>query len=102
MRGEKASVHPAVFEDIDKKMVKEAALKTKGGSGPSGLDAHGRRRILVFKSSGMINADLRRAFANVIKKICTEKLPVDTTKDETPLEAFLACRLVPLDKNPGL
>ena len=79
LRGEKASVHPAVFEDIDEKMVKEAALKTKGGSGPSGLDAHGRRRILVSKSSGMINADLRSAFANVIKKICTEKLPVDTT-----------------------
>ena len=83
-------------------MVKEAALKTKGGSGPSGLDADGWRKILVSKSYGTINADLRRAFANVIKKICTERLPVDTTKDETPLEAFLACRLIPLDKNPGL
>ena len=30
---------------------------------------------------------LRRAFANVIKKICTEKLPVETKKDETLLEA---------------
>ena len=39
---------------------------------------------------------------HVIKKIWIEKLPVDTTKDETPLEAFLACRLIPLDKNPGL
>ena len=37
-----------------------------------------------------------------LKKICTEKLPVNTTKDETPLEVFLACRLIPLDKNPGL
>ena len=83
-------------------MVKEAALKTKDGSGPSGLDADGWTKILVSKSYGTINAALRRAFANVIKKICTEKLPVDTTKDETPLEAFLACRLIPLDKNPGL
>ena len=39
---------------------------------------------------------------HVIKKIWIEQLPVDTTKDETPLEAFLACRLIPLDKNPGL
>ena len=56
----------------------------------------------MSKGYGTINADSRRAFANVIKKICTEKLPADTTKDETPLEAFLACRLISLDKNPGL
>ena len=49
-------------------MVKQAALKTKGGSGPSGLDADGWRKILVSKSYGTINADLRRVFANVIKK----------------------------------
>ena len=56
----------------------------------------------MSKSYGTISGDLRRVFANVIKKTCKEKLPVDTTKDETPLEAFLACRLIPLDKNPGL
>ena len=100
LRVEKPSVYPVVFEDIDENMVKETALKTKGGSGPSGLDANGWRKILVSKSYGTINADLRRAFANVIKK--TEKLPVDTTKDETPLEVFLACRLILLDKNVGL
>ena len=100
LRGEKPSVYPVVFKDIDENMVKETALKTKGGSGPSGLDANGWRKILVSKSYWTINADLRRAFANVIKK--TEKLPVDITKDETPLEVFLACRLIPLDKNVGL
>ena len=49
-------------------MVKEAALKTKGGSGPSRQDADGWRKILVSRSYRTINADLRRAFANVIKK----------------------------------
>ena len=83
-------------------MVKEVALKTKGGCGPSGLDADGWRKILVSKSYRTVNTDLRRGFANVIKKIYTEKLSVDTTKDETPLEAFLACRLIPIDKNLGL
>ena len=102
LRGEKPSVHPVIFEDIDQNIVKEAALRTKGSSRPSGLDADGWRKIIVPKSYGTINADLRRAFANAIKKICTEKLPVDTTKDETPLKAFLPCRLIPLDKNPGL
>ena len=102
LRGEKPSVHPVVFEDIDENMVKEAALKTKGGSGPSRLDAEGWKKIIVSKSYGIINADLRRAFANLIKNICTEKLPVDTTKNEAPLEAFLVCRLIALDKNPEL
>ena len=81
LRGEKPSVHPVGFEDIDENMVKEAALKIKGGSGHSGLDADGWRKILVSKSYGTINVDLRQAFANVIKKICTERLHVDTTKD---------------------
>ena len=40
-------------------MVKEAALKTKGGSGPSGLDADGWGKILVSQSYGTINVDLR-------------------------------------------
>ena len=81
LRGEKTSVHPVVFEDIDENMVKEAALKTKGGSGHSGRDADRWRKILVSKSYGTINVDLRQAFANVIKKICTERLHVDTPKD---------------------
>ena len=38
-RAEKPSVHPVVFEVIYKSMVKEAALKTKGGSGPLRLNA---------------------------------------------------------------
>ena len=101
LRGEKPSEHPVVFEDADENMVKEAALKTKGGSGLSGLDADEWRKILTSKSYGTFNADLRRVFANIIKKIWIEKLPVDTAKDETPLEAFLACRLISLDKNPG-
>ena len=48
LRGGKPSVHPAVFENIDENMVKEAPLKTTGGSGPSGLDADGWRKILVL------------------------------------------------------
>ena len=32
LRGKKPSVHPVVFEDIDENMVKEVALKAKGGS----------------------------------------------------------------------
>ena len=34
--------------------------------------------------------------ANMIKKLCTEKDLANI------LEAFLSCRLIPLDKNPGM
>ena len=46
LRGEKPSIHPVVFEDIDENMVKEAVLKTKGGSVTSGLDADGKDSCL--------------------------------------------------------
>lgn len=66
LRGEKPSVCLAVFEDIDQIMVKDAAFKTKV--------------VMVLnelRNYGTINVDLRKAFANVIKKISTEKLPVE-------------------------
>ena len=98
LKGKKPSVHLVVFEDINKNMVKEAALKIKGGSDPSRLDSDGWNKILVSKSYGTNNADLRRAFANVIKKMCTEILSVDATKDETPIEAFWLADSFPLRK----
>ena len=98
LKGKKPSVHLVVFEDINKSMVKEAALKIKGGSDPSRLDSDGWNKILVSKSYGTNNADLRRAFANVIKKMCTEILSVDATKDETPIEAFWLADSFPLRK----
>ena len=31
-------IHPVKFEVIDAEMIRKAAMKTRGGSGPSGLD----------------------------------------------------------------
>ena len=93
-------IHPIIFEEIDEEMVKQAALKTRGGSGPSGMDADGWRRIFVSNHYGASSIDLRRAFSEMIKKLCTEK--ENPINNRSSLEAFLACRLIPLDKNPGL
>ena len=98
LRRERSSVNPVVLEDIDESMVKDAVLQTKGVSGPSGLDADGWTKILASKSYGTIDADLRRAFVKVIKKICTEKLTAETTKDETSPKVLLACRPILLEK----
>ena len=86
-------VHPVRFESINEELIRRAAIKTKEGSGPSGMDADGWRRILASNSFGMANSDFRKAFANVVKKFLIETQTI---------KAFLSCRLIPLDKNPGL
>ena len=43
-------IHPIKFEKIDAEMVRKAAIKTKGGAGPSGMDADGWRRIFASKT----------------------------------------------------
>ena len=60
------------------------------------------RRIIASNSYGNTNDDLRRAFAEIIKKVCTTKIQPDADSTSIEIEAFLACRLIPLDKNPGL
>ena len=89
-------VHPIKFDVIYADLVKRAALRRRGGAGPSGLDAEGWRRILITKQSGTSSTGLCKAIAEVIKKLCT------TDNLSPSLEPFLACRLIPLDKDPAL
>ena len=70
---------------------------TKGGSGPSSLDADEWRRMLTSREFGTSSTDLRKTFAQVIKNLYIEEL-----ESTASLEAFTACRLIPLDKKPGL
>ena len=85
-----------MFANIDEEMIRKTAIKTKEGSGPSAMDEYGWRKILRSNNFGDTNVDLRKAIANFIKKICTGKVSA------VSIEAFVACRLVPLDKNPRL
>ena len=90
------TIHPIKFESIDEEKIQKAAVKTQGGSGPSGMDADGWKRILTSKQFGKSSIDLCKAFAEVIKKICSIE------NQSASLGAFLACQLIPFDKNPGL
>ena len=88
------SVHPIVFEPIDANCIRQAALRVIGGAGPSGLDADAWRRLCTsFKSA---SDDLCNAMAGFAKRLCTEEL------SKSSLTAYIASRLVPLDKNPGV
>ena len=60
------------------------------------MDADGWKRILMLKQFGKSSIDLCKAFAKVIKKIFSIE------NQSASLEAVLACRLIPLNKNPDL
>ena len=85
----------SVFLEIDGEMVRDAALRTKGSGGPSGVDANGFRRLLACKSFKKSRTDLCNAIAVMTRKLCTEYV------DPTSIEAVLSNRLVPLDKGEG-
>ena len=86
--------HPVLFDSIDGTSIRNAALKTFGSAGPSGLDAAGWRRLCASFHSA--SKELCHSIALFTRRICTEYL------DPQGLAAFIACRLVPLDKSPGV
>ena len=92
--GSPTPVNPILFENLNAEAIRNAALKTKGAAGLSGFDAHTRRRFCSsFKSSS--NA-LCSALASVAKRLCTTHI------NPHHLIAFVACRLIQLDKCPGV
>ena len=97
-------MHPVIFDAIDGDSVRHAALNTRGGAELSGMDAYGWRHILASRNYGSASQDLRNLYAKFVKSLCNEKVDI-LFQNGTPtssLEAFLACRLLLFDKNPGL
>ena len=94
LKDDTPAVHPVVFDSIDKGLVRSAALKTSGAAGPSGLDAYCWRRLCT--SFGRASSDLCQALANVAKRLCTTYINPEC------IVPFTACRLIALNKNPGV
>ena len=83
-----------IYSDLDAECILHAALRTQGAAGLSGLDAYAWRRLCSsFKSA---SHDLCHALAAVGRRICTSNIHPDD------LSAFVSCRLIPLNKNPGV
>ena len=91
-------IHPIVFDKIDEEMVLRAASITKSSSGPSGLDPDYWMQMLTSSSFCKTSSDLRKWIADFIKNLPSKKIK----SANKLLEAFIACRLIPLNKNPGL
>ena len=88
------NAHPVIFDSVDANAIRSTALRITWSAGPSGIDAHGwRRPCTSFKGASI---DLCNSLALVARRICT--LFVDP-KCIAPL---LACRIIALDKNPGV
>ena len=86
--------HFILFDQLDGQMIRETALKTEGAAGPSGLDAAGWKRLCTSFQSA--STDLCDALASTARRICCSFV------DPKSLLAFVACRLVALDKHPGI
>ena len=88
LNGPLQNLHPVKSQSIDEERIRKAAIRTKGGSSPAGMDSDGWRRILASNNFG--------TSANVVQKLCTDLVESHT------IEAFLSCRLISLEKNPEL
>ena len=91
---QEGNFHPIIFECIDGESIRKAALQTDGAAGPSGIDALGWRRLLT--SFRKASDDLCVSLASVARKISSEYV------DPESLVSFTACRLIAIDKNPGI
>ena len=85
----------SVYTEINGKMVRQAALRTKGAGGPSGVDANGFRRILACKSFKQSSTRLCEAIATMTRTLFTQYI------DPMTIEPLVANRLIPLDKGEG-
>lgn len=91
---ERLETHSVLFDRIDGKLIRSVALTVQGSAGPSGIDAAGWRRLCT--SFGTQSKALCSSLAAFTKRICTSLV------DPDGLSAFVACRLIPLDKMPGV
>ena len=86
--------HPVIFGQIMASVIKSTALKPTGTVGPSNVDAGEWRR---FSSSFHRSSfDLCDALARVARRLCSSFV------EPLGVSALAACRLLALDKCPGV
>ena len=86
--------HPVYFDRTTGSLICSIALHVDGAAGPSNLDAHGGRCICTSYHGA--SADRCNALVSLVRRLCTDYV------DPAGLTAFTACRLIALDKCPGV
>ena len=95
LEGPMKYIHPVIFDEINVDRVQKVALRMKGAAGPSNFNSKDWKGVLVSKMYGTSSSDLCKAIVRTAKKLCVEET-------DNNVAALMACRLIPLDKNPGL
>ena len=85
---------PVLYDKITPAMIRRLVSRLSGAAGPSALDSAAWRRMMTSYDGA--SDSLCGVLSRAAKCICTETL------DETCLRPFLAARLIPLDKQPGV
>ena len=85
-----------IFENIDGEVIKKSAKRTQGSAGPSGMDSEGWARLLCSNQFRTKSAELCSSIADMAKKLSSK------TINPRYLHAYVASRLIALDKNPGI
>lgn len=88
------SPHFVAYEAIDGQLIRSMALKTFGSAGPSGLDSYAWRRLC--SSFGSFSDDLCSSVAAVARRLCSSYV------DPQCIQTLLSCRLIALNKLPGV
>ena len=88
-------VEPIIYEGLDSNMIMKAALQTRGSGGPTKIDADIWRQLMCSKSFMPASEGLCEQVSIFAKHLCNEYA------DPSCLTEFTACRLLPLDKEPG-
>ena len=96
LQGPIDKVSPRYFDGIDETMIKNAARLTRGAAGPSNLDGEQFKMMLVSNKFKKEGKEMREQLATMAKKLATEII------DPKCIESFVACKLIPLNKNPGI
>ena len=86
--------HSIVFDQIDGTLIRSISQQMDGSAGPSGLDAHAWKGMC----SSFHNAsdELCSSVAKLTRKLCSNHV------DPSGISALTACRLIALDKCPGV
>jgi hypothetical protein len=91
---QRGTFHPVIFECINGESIRRSALRTNGAAGPSGIDAFGWRRLCTsFRRS---SDDLCNSLACVAQRLSSSYV------DPAGINSLVACRLIAIDKQPGI
>ena len=94
LQEEPPETHPVLFDSLNGDKIRQAAIHTQGSAGPSGLDAPNWRRLCTMYHGA--SKRLCASLAGVARRLCTLFV------DPALIHPLIACRLIPLSKNPGV